>query len=370
MSTFLFTAVGFLFVLAIVVIVHEYGHYIIGRLCGVEVSTFSVGFGPELAGWTDKKGTRWRVAAIPLGGYVKFLGDSNAASAPDPEVMARLSPSERTRSFPEKTVGQRAAIVVAGPLANFILAILIFGGTAFFVGGHVLQPRVAAVVPGSAADRAGIMTGDLIRAIDGRSINAFFDIQRVVSQSADTPLVITVERNGSSVNVTATPDLREIKSLLGTQRIGVLGVQSSRDPKDVSVVRYGPVEALGVGAHETWQIVERTGSYIAGLFAGRESIDQMAGLPRIALVSGEAARAGFIPLLNLAGILSVSIGLVNLVPIPMLDGGHLMYYAIEWLRGRPLSDRIQEYGFKFGMALVLALVLFVTWNDILAIRAG
>ncbi|MBN9062342.1 MAG: RIP metalloprotease RseP [Rhizobiales bacterium] len=370
MSTFLFTVVGFMFVLALVVIVHEYGHYIVGRWCGVEVSTFSIGFGPELFGWTDRRGTRWRVAAIPLGGYVKFLGDANAASVPDPDAVNNLPPEQRSRSFPGKSVAQRAAIVAAGPVANFLLAILIFAATAFFIGSNVLIPRIDTVQPGSAAERAGLMSGDLIRAIDGAPINAFSDIQRIVSQKAGVPLAISVERGGRTIDLTATPELREIKSPLGTQRIGVLGLQASRDPADWRVEHYGPLESLAIGAGETWQIVERTGSYIGGLFAGRESIDQMAGLPRIALVSGQAAKAGFIPLINLAAILSVSIGLVNLLPIPMLDGGHLLYYAFEWVRGRPLSERFQEYGFRVGLALVVALVIFVTWNDILAISAG
>lgn len=370
MSTFLFTALGFLFVLAIVVIVHEYGHYIVGRWCGVEVSTFSIGFGPELFGWTDKRGTRWRVAAIPLGGYVKFLGDANVASMPDPDAVAAMPPAERSRSFPAKSVGQRAAIVAAGPVANFLLAIAIFAGTAFFIGSNILTPRIEAVQENSAAEKAGLLAGDIVVEIDGGPIKAFADIQRIVSQKPGVPIAISVDRRGSRVELTATPELRVVKSPLGSQRIGVLGVQASRDPNDWRVEHYGALDSLAIGASETWQIVERTGGYLRGLIAGRESIDQMAGLPRIAMISGQAAKAGFIPLLNLAAILSVSIGLVNLVPIPMLDGGHLLYYAIEWARGRPLSDRIQEYGFRVGLALVLMLVLFVTWNDILAIRAG
>jgi regulator of sigma E protease len=370
MSTFLFTTLGFLFVLALVVVVHEYGHYIVGRWCGVEVTTFSIGFGPELVGWTDRRGTRWRIAAVPLGGYVKFLGDANAASLPDPEATAHMSAAEKARAFPEKTIGQRAAIVAAGPIANFLLAMLIFAGTAFFVGSNILIPRVETVVAGSAAEAAGIRSGDIVLEIDGRRIVGFSDIQRTVSQNAGVPLGIVVDRGGARIELTATPVLREVKSPLGTQRIGVLGVQASRNPADWRVESHGLIESLGIGASETWQIVERSGAYLGGLFAGRESIDQMAGLPRIAMVSGEAAKAGFIPLLNLAGILSVSIGLINLVPIPMLDGGHLMFYLIEWARGRPLSDRAQEYGFRIGLALVLMLVIFVTWNDILAIRAG
>ncbi|WP_342362378.1 RIP metalloprotease RseP [Terrarubrum flagellatum] len=370
MSTFLFTALGFLFVLAVVVIVHEFGHYIVGRWCGVEVTTFSIGFGPELFGWTDKQGTRWRVAAVPLGGYVKFLGDANAASAPDADAVAAMPAEQRARSFPEKSIGQRAAIVAAGPIANFLLAIVIFAATAYFVGSAMLAPRVAAVLPDSAAAAAGIQVGDVIESIDGQPIAGFSDIQRIVSQKAEIPLAIVVNRSGSSLQLTATPTLKTQKTPLGTQRIGMLGLQASADPADLRVRHYGPLEAIGVGASETWQIVERSGAYFAGLFAGKESIDQMAGLPRIAMVSGQAAKAGFVPLITLAAILSVSIGLVNLVPIPMLDGGHLMFYLVEWARGRPLSERIQEYGFRIGLALVLMLMLFVTWNDIVAIRAG
>jgi len=370
MTTFLFMVVGFLFVLALVVVVHELGHYLVGRWCGVEVTTFSIGFGPELVGWTAKSGTRWRIAAIPLGGYVKFLGDANAASVPDAAATARMSASERTRSFPEKPVAQRAAIVAAGPIANFILAILIFAGTAFFIGTNILTPRIQDVVAGSPAEKAGMMAGDLVVSVAGRPVDSFGDIQRTVSQSAGVPLALVVERDGRRVDLTAVPALEERKSPLGTQRIGVLGIRASNDPAAWRVESHGFFESLGIGASETWQIVERTGSYIGGLFSGRESVDQMAGLPRIAMVSGQVAQAGFIPLINLAAILSVSIGLINLVPIPMLDGGHLAFYAIEWLRGRPLSERVQEYSFRIGLAIVLMLVAFVTFNDILAIRAG
>lgn len=364
------TILPFLFVLALVVIIHELGHFLVGRWCGVEVKTFSVGFGPELFGFTDRRGTRWRLAAIPLGGYVKFLGDSNAASVPDNEAAERLSAEEKARSFPHKRVGQRAAIVAAGPIANFLLAIAIFSGTVYLAGRQVLSARVDTVQPGTAAESAGFKSGDVVVSINGNAIESFGDMQRIVSSHAGLPLNIVVNRDGAMQNLVATPQMREIKTPLGVQRIGILGLQASRDPAAIRTEHYGLMRSLQIGVHETWYIVERTFSYVGGLFAGRESADQLSGPIRIAQVSGAVASAGFLALLNLAAVLSVSIGLINLVPVPLLDGGHLLFYAIEWVRGRPLSERAQEFGFKIGLALVLMLMLFATWNDIITLSSS
>ncbi|WP_199085611.1 RIP metalloprotease RseP [Bosea sp. ASV33] len=359
----------FLFVLTIVVFVHELGHFLVGRWCGVDVKTFSIGFGRELFGFNDRHGTRWRFALIPLGGYVKFSGDADASSAPDDAAVSRMSAQERARSFPAQSLPERAAIVAAGPIANFLLAILIFAGSAFFFGKQVLIPRVDAVVAGSAAEKAGLKAGDIVIAIDGQKIASFSDMQRIVSTRPDERLEVSIERDGGTVTVPVTPSLTEMKTQLGTQRIGVIGVKASPRPEDWKTQRFGLVESAQAGFVETWFVVTRTYDYIAKLLTGRESTDQLSGPIRIAQVSGiVASNGGLLGLINLAAILSVSIGLMNLLPVPMLDGGHLLFYFYEALRGRPLSPRAQEIGFRLGLALVLMLMLFVTWNDIVHVR--
>jgi regulator of sigma E protease len=363
--------IPFLLVLTVVVFVHELGHFLVGRWCGVGVTAFSIGFGQEIVGFTDRRGTRWKLSAIPLGGYVKFAGDMNGASVPDAETLSRMSASERAISFHHKTVVQRAAVVAAGPIANFILAIFIFAGITYVNGRQILAPRVDAIQAGSAAERAGFKAGDLVLSINGRRITSFTDMQRIVSASADDTLTVIVGRDGAPVTLTAVPDMRETETPFGKQRIGLLGLQASRDPGDLRSVRYGPIESLQLGVHETWYVVERTFTYIGRLIVGRESADQLSGPIRIAQVSGQVANLGGASgLVSLVAVLSVSIGLINLFPIPLLDGGHLLFYAIEALRGRPLSDRAQEIGFRIGLAIVVMLMLFATWNDIVHLGAS
>ena len=354
----------FLFVLTVVVFFHELGHFLVARWCGVGVKTFSIGFGPELLGWNDRKGTRWRIALIPLGGYVKFVGDENAASTPDGEAVEAMSAEERAVAFPTQPVWARAAIVAAGPIANFILAIAIFTVVFATAGRMDIVPRVGAVSPGSAAETAGIRQDDLVVAIEGRPISSFVDIMRVVSTRAELATAVTVERDGKQIDLVATPRPFEEKSRFGVQKRGLLGIQASRDPKDRVLRRFSPLEAVVAGTSETWFIVERTGAFVAGLFSGRESTSQLGGPLRVAQISGEVAEVGFLALVNLAALLSVSIGLLNLMPIPMLDGGHLVFYAAEAARGRPLSERVQDIGFRIGLAIVLALMIVSTWNDI------
>jgi regulator of sigma E protease len=369
-SGFVGYIIPFLFVLTLVVFIHELGHFLVGRWCGVDVKTFSIGFGPELFGFNDKHGTRWRFALIPLGGYVKFFGDSSPASTPDHEAAKTMTADERRRSFLYKPVWQRAAIVAAGPLANFILAIVIFTGSNMLFGRQILAPRIDQVQEGSVAAAAGFKGGDLVLSIDNKPIDSFADLQRIVTVSAGRELAIVVDRDGREIELSARPEMREIKSPLGTQRVGMLGLQASTDPADLTTRRYGPVASLKLAAEDTWFVVDRTGAYVAGLIMGRESADQLSGPIRIAQVSGHVATAGFLALLNLAAVLSISIGLVNLVPIPLLDGGHLLFYGVEAVRGRPLSERAQELGFKIGLALVLMLMVFTTVNDVLQITGS
>jgi len=357
--------VPFLFVLTVVVFFHELGHFLVARWCGVKVVTFSIGFGPEIVGFNDRKGTRWKLSAIPLGGYVKFYGDDNAASVPDHEAAAAMSEAERRDSFIHKPVGARAAVVAAGPIANFLLAIVIFAGVFMIAGKQVTTARVDTVQPNSAAQAAGFQSGDLVVGINGVRIDSFAEMQRIVSISAGETLNVEVERGGTLVTLKAVPDRREMKDNFGNvHRLGVLGISRSMQPGDIRTEKVGPVTAVGMGAAETWFVVDRTLSYIGGIFSGREAADQLGGPIRIAQVSGQVATAGFVALLHLTAVLSVSIGLLNLFPIPLLDGGHLMFYGIEAVRGRPMSERAQEYGFRVGLALVLMLMIFATFNDI------
>jgi len=362
--------VPFLFVLTLVVFFHELGHFLVARRCGVRVLVFSIGFGPELFGFNDRHGTRWKVSAIPLGGYVKFFGDENAASVPDPVVLAAMSEEERRHSFVHQPVARRAAIVVAGPLANFVLAIAIFAALFMVFGKPSTSPRVDAVQSGSAAEAAGFKPGDLVLAINGRSIESFPDMQQIVSTSAGETLEFEVDRGGLKVALKATPTLRESKDRFGNvHRIGVLGITRSPSPEDTHFQPVGPVKALELGVQRTWFVVERTLSYIGGVISGREAADQLGGPIRIAQVSGQVATEGLPSLFSLAAVLSVSIGLLNLFPVPLLDGGHLLFYGIEAARGRPLSERAQEVGFRIGLAIVVMLMIFATYNDLLHLAA-
>jgi regulator of sigma E protease len=354
--------VPFLFTLTIIVFFHELGHFLVARWCGIRVLVFSMGFGPEVAGFNDRHGTRWKISLIPLGGYVKFFGDDNEASVPDPAVLAAMSEEERKHSFFGQSVGRRAAVVVAGPLTNFILAIVVFAGVFMVFGKPTAIPRVATVEPNSAAAAAGFQPGDLVTAIDGRTIDNFVDMQRIVGFSGGHPLTIVVDRGGIPITLNATPEIKNNR--------GILGVTRSNQPGDVKVETVGALDAVKLGADKTWFIVETTLSYIRDVFVGRQSADQIGGPIGIARISGQVAELGWGALFDFIGVISVSIGLLNLFPVPLLDGGHLLFYFIEAIRGRPLSERAQEVGFRIGLAIVVMLMIFATVNDILHLRAS
>ena len=358
--------IPFLFVLTIVVFFHELGHFLVARWAGVKVLTFSVGFGPELFGFNDRHGTRWKVSAIPLGGYVKFFGDDTEASTPSSEALANMTAEERAGSFHHKKVGPRAAIVAAGPIANFILAIVIFTCLFTFFGKPSTTARVDKIEANSAAAAAGFQVGDIVTSIDGKQIGSFSDMQRVVSVRAGEQLNFAVKRGDATVQLKGTPELREVKDAFGnTHRLGVLGITRATAPGDVVTERVDPATAAWLGVKETWFVLERTFAYIGGVFSGREAADQVGGPLRIAQISGQVATIGLAALIHLTAVLSISIGLLNLFPVPLLDGGHLLFYSVEAIRGRPLSERAQEMGFRIGLALVLMLMVFATYNDIL-----
>lgn len=364
LTTLVAYLIPFLFVLTIVVFFHELGHFLTARWCGVKIDTFSIGFGRSLASWVDRHGTRWKIGWVPLGGYVSFHGDASAASTPDREALEQADQTDAAAMFHNKPLAQRAAIVAAGPIANFIVAVVIFAGSFMFVGQTIMEPRVDEIQPGSAAAEAGFQTGDVITRIDGTEITAFADLQRIVADSAGRTLEIVVRRDGAPVTLQATPQSREVTDRFGnTHRIGMLGISHNAEG-DVRVERYGPLTSLWKGAGQTWYVISRTMEYVFEVIIGAESADQLGGPLRIAQMSGDVATVSFVALINLAAVLSVSIGLVNLFPIPILDGGHLLYYAIEAVRGKPLSAKAQDVGFRVGLALVLMLMIFATWNDL------
>jgi regulator of sigma E protease len=364
--------VPFLFVLTIVVFFHELGHFWVARRAGVKVLTFSLGFGPELIGFNDRHGTRWKISAVPLGGYVKFFGDDTEASTPSADSLAKMTEEERKGSFHHKKVGPRAAIVAAGPIANFILAIVIFTCLFTFFGKPSTTARVDKVEANSAAAAAGFEAGDIVLSIDGSKIDTFNDMQRVVSTHAGDKMSFSVKRGDTTVELQGTPELREVKDPFGNlHRIGVLGITRQTAAGDVLTERVDPATALWLGVKETWFVVDRTLAYIGGVFVGREAANQFGGPIGIARISGQVATTGGLPgLIQLAAILSISIGLLNLFPVPLLDGGHLLFYAVEAVRGRPLSERAQEMGFRIGLGLVLMLMVFATYNDILHLAAS
>lgn len=360
---------AFAFVITLVVFFHELGHFAIARACGVGVETFSIGFGPAIVSWHDRRGTQWKVSWIPLGGYVKFLGDADAVSRPDEERVRALPAEEQSHAFLNKPLWQRASVVVAGPAANFVLAILIFAATFVTVGREVVIPRVDAVQPGSAAAAAGFKPGDIIKRADGTTINEFSDVQSIVTMSAGRDLPIVVERNGKLLTLHATPRLLEVKTGFGdVQRVGVLGVVNNLSADEVQLVRYSVPGAVGEATARTWDIVDSTMTYLWRMVVGQQDASQLSGPLGIAKVSRQVASIGIIELINLAALISVSIGLVNLFPVPILDGGHLLYYACEAIMGRPLGARAQDVGFRLGLAVMLGLMVLATWNDVLRLN--
>lgn len=357
--------VPFLLVLTLLVFVHEMGHYLVGRWSGIRILAFSVGFGPELFGYTDKHGTRWKFCAIPLGGYVKFFGDEDAASVPDYSRLEQYSAEDRDRTFLGAKLWKRAATVAAGPIANFILAIAIFAVLFTVYGKPVADPVVAEVKENSAAAKAGVLPGDLLVAIDGAHVTTFDDVRRYVSIRPETPITIQIKRKGELLDLPMVPERTEITDQFGNKmELGIIGIVTNQETGNFRLETFGPLEAVGQGAVESWHIVTGTFNYLANLVTGRMKADQLGGPIRVAQASGQMATIGIAAVLQLAAVLSVSIGLLNLMPVPVLDGGHLMFYAVEALRGKPVGPRTQDVAFRIGFAMVLMLMVFATWNDI------
>lgn len=360
---FMISLAAFVGVFSALVFFHEYGHFWMARRFKVRVDTFSIGFGKTVFAWTDKLGTVWRIAPIPLGGYVKFFGDSGAASTPDRDTEG-LSDADKAASFHFKPLYQRALIVAAGPLANFFIAIVVFTGLFMIHGQPFSSTKLALIEEGSVAEEVGLLVDDRILAVDGREIERFEELHRLIATHAEIPVVLTVLRGGQELMITVTPRTRIEKSRFGkVYERGFLGVgHSGTELKD-----RGPIDAFWYALKETefWTAyITRT---IIELAEGTRSFSDLGGPLRIGEISGEKARISFSELLFFASILSINLGLINLLPMPILDGGHLLYFGYEALRGRPLAQKVQEFGYRIGFAAVLVLMLAVTWNDLVSL---
>lgn len=395
---------SFILLLSVIVFVHEFGHFAAARLLGVRVDVFSIGMGKVLARWTDRHGTEWRLSVLPIGGYVKFFGDASAASNPsdavtaeqdgpattqfprpgaEKEIARRLTPAEKKVCFHFKPIWARALIVAAGPASNFVLAIAIFWALIMGYGDLVVEPRIGAVSPASAAEEAGFQPGDVIVAANGRRIASFDDLMVVTRLGSGEEIAFTVERDGEIMTIRATPRRQIVEDAFGNKsKGGLLGLTPERDA--YKVVRRTPLEALGIAAQRCWGVVTSTTKFLARLVAGKEDAENLGGPLKMAQYAGQAMTSGFngdantlesrslweklrislATFINLAAFVSVSIGFLNLFPIPVLDGGHLMYYAYEAAAGKPLGARAQAIGFRVGLLLLGSFMLFVTWNDI------
>ncbi len=353
---------AFLFVLTIVVFFHELGHFLVARWCGVAVEAFSVGFGPEIFGFYDHKGTRWKICWIPLGGYVKFIDDQNAASIPSEEQLNAMTPEQKAGALQLKPLWQRAAVVAAGPAASFLLAIIIFTITFSVYGHNYIKPVVGGFSKNSAAKEAGFKVGDEIISINGSPVKSFMDIRAMVQISGSEALNFVVLRDGNKVNLSSAPrDVKERDPFGNKQRL--LGISSSRDPKHSVYSTVNPITAVYLSLDRTYSVISTTTSYLYRVISGRVAPDQLSGPVGIAMTSGKVATFGIIPLIQLAAFLSIAIGFFNLFPIPILDGGHLAFYAIEAVRGKPLSAKTQDIAAHVGFALLILLMIFVTRLD-------
>jgi regulator of sigma E protease len=360
----LITLVGFMLVLGPLVFIHEMGHYLVGRWFGVKADVFSIGFGKELAGWTDKRGTRWKLGALPLGGYVQFAGDMNPSSQPDPEWLA-LPAEERDKTFPAKPLYQRALIVLAGPVTNLLFAVLILAGFNYAYGRVEATAEIGDVQPGSVAEQVGLKPGDRVLEVRGRSVDDFLEVRMAVGQHPGEDLGLVIERGGNRIEVPAVAREKiETDKFGNSQRIGYLGI----GPASAQLVPVGPVEAVGEAVIQTRDIIEMMVTGIVQIVTGKREVQELGGPIKIAKFSGEQLVSGWQNYAWFVALISINLGFINLLPIPVLDGGHLAFYAAEAVRRKPVSARGQEWAFRTGLAFVLALMLFVTANDLMSLR--
>lgn len=356
--------IPFLVVLSILVFVHELGHYLVARYNGVGVVVFSIGFGPEVFGWNDKSGTRWKVSWFPLGGYVKMVGDEDAASTPDFDALHKMDEKDKSRSLFYKTVWQRIAVSAAGPVANYLFAILIFTVLFATQGQRYTVPVIHGIAPGSAAEKAGFLAGDRVKDISGIPISRFEDIQMIVHDRAEESLQVIVDRNGKILTLTAVPTLSKLTDHFGHEhKVGLLGIKGT----EAGYIQRSWWNAWWYAGEEVVSLSVQTLKALGQVIIGAKSADGLGGPLRIAQMSGEVAQSGLVALIWFMALLSVNLGLINFFPVPMLDGGHLLFYILEVIRGKPLSERAQEWGFRMGFGVIIGLMLLATWNDIVHI---
>lgn len=356
------TLATFAVVIGVLVFIHEFGHYLAGRAFGVKADAFSIGFGREIAGWTDRAGTRWKIGLLPLGGYVKFAGDADAASQPAADTVA-ATPAERSVMFQFKPLWQRAIIILAGPMTNFLFAIAVFA-VFFTTYGHSFTPAVVAqVVAGSPAAKAGIRPGDRIVALDDKAVERFEDVIRLVSQNAGEPVAAVIERGGRRIDLELRPAIVSEADRFGNRYTrGQLGVGSGGRV----VERRSPVAAVYFAVRETWDMTRSMAEGIVQVVTGRRPLTELGGPIKIAQISGQQAALGLPNLVQFMALISINLGFINLLPVPMLDGGHLFLYAVEAVRRRPLAPKVQELAFMSGFVALLSLMVVLTWNDLAA----
>lgn len=352
---------SFVVIISVIVFIHEFGHFWMARRAGVRVETFAIGFGPELFGRNDKKGTRWKVCLVPMGGYVKMFGDDGAASTPDAAKLKTMTASERREAFHTQSLVAKSAIVSAGPIANFILAIVIFTFFFSYYGKPSASAQLGEVKVEGAAAKAGLQKDDIILELGGSTIKEFQDIRSIVAMSPEIALPVVYQRGDKKLTATLTPEAQESTDVFGNKaRIGVIGVASGL----VTHEKLGVADAFSASVRETYTMSERTLQAIGQMFTGKRSANELSGILRIGEYSGDAVHQGLQMVLWFMAVLSINLGLINLFPIPMLDGGHLVFYLIEAVRGKPLPEKAQEYFFRFGFGVLVVLMVFATFNDL------
>ena len=357
---FFFYVIAFLLVIGPLVFVHELGHYFAGRWFGIKAEVFSIGFGREIGGFTDRRGTRWKFGWLPLGGYVKFAGDMNPAGQPTPEWLS-LPAAIRAQTFQAKPLWQRAIVVAAGPVTNFVVAILILAAFAMAFGENRTPTVVAGVAAESAAAEAGLLKGDRIVAVDGRELETFNDLRRYVIMRPDEAVELKVIRGDTQIDMSARIGLRTEKDRFGNEyKLGQLGVT----PGAPVQVQVGILGAIPAGVRMTRAVVEGTIDGLGQIITGRRSVEELGGPLRIAQVSGERFALGPTEFVFLIALISINLGFINLLPVPVLDGGHLLFYAIEAVRRKPVEPQFMEWAYRGGMVAILALMMLVTFNDL------
>ena len=354
----------FLIILTVLVFVHEMGHYLVARKNGVKVEVFAIGFGSELFGWTDRLGTRWKICAVPLGGYVKMFGDGDITSS---TILGDANESfeEKENAFHHKSLGARAAIVLAGPAANFLFAIILLAGLYSIVGQRYAPPIIDKITTGSSADIAGLVIGDEILQVNEKNIKRFDELQRIVRPNPGKELKFLIRRDNEILLKTVIPQLVEGKDASGSKIVyGLLGVVSEQ----TTFIRHNPLTSFGLAIEETWVIVSQTLIHVTEMIRGERTTEELGGPIRIAKLSGAVADAGLTSSIWFMAVLSINLGLINLFPVPVLDGGHLFFYLLEFIRGKPLEAKMQGIASYVGLVLVISLMIFVTWNDLVQLN--